>query len=181
MRLLIASDIHGSLASTTKFAAKVKEMQPDMVLLLGDVLYHGPRNPLPNNYNPAEVINVLADLSPPLIAVRGNCDSEVDELVLPFHLAESSWIIDGGRKIMAIHGHQLDINGGAIKSPAGAAVLSGHTHVPAAGQNDQTHFWNPGSISLPKQAFQPSFGLYEDGEFRVLTFDGQVLMSDIIL
>jgi len=178
MRLLIASDIHGSLSRAEYFSEKVKEMSPDLVIILGDILYHGPRNPLPDSYYPAEVIRIMSELTAPVAAVRGNCDAEVDELVLPFHLAESSWIIDGDRRILAIHGHQLEINGGPLKSPDKAAVLSGHTHVPTAEKNGETHFWNPGSISLPKQNFPPSFGYYEDGTFKVLSFEGLTLMSD---
>lgn len=178
MRLLIASDIHGSLSAARALAAKAELLQPDMVLFLGDILYHGPRNPLPDNYKPSEVATLLASLPTPAAAVRGNCDSEVDQMVLPFHLAESSWLFDGGRRIMAIHGHQMDFNGGPLKSPEKAAVLSGHTHVPTATKKDSTHFWNPGSTSLPKQNFPPSFGLYEEGLFQVVSFDGQILMAD---
>lgn len=178
MRLLIASDIHGSLSKIKAFAEKAGQMSPDMIILLGDILYHGPRNPLPENYSPAEVIKVLAEMPAPIAAIMGNCDAEVDEMVLPFHLADNSWIIDKGRRILAIHGHQLEINDGTIKAPANAAVLSGHTHIPTAEKRDETNFWNPGSISLPKQNFPPSFGLYENGEFKVLTFDGSCLMSD---
>lgn len=178
MRILIASDIHGSLTGAGSFAAKADEMRPDLALLLGDVLYHGPRNPLPDKYAPAEVAKLLADLPAPLAAVRGNCDTEVDQMVLPFHLAENAWIMDQSRRMLAIHGHQLEINGGAIKAPEGVAVISGHTHVPTAERRGQTHFWNPGSVSLPKQNYPPSFGLYENGEFKVLSFDGRVLMSD---
>lgn len=178
MRILIASDIHGSFSAVNKFSLKIKEMRADLAVMLGDVLYHGPRNPLPDNYNPAEVCKVLAELPVPVIAVRGNCDAEVDELVLPFHLAESSWIIEGGSRIFAIHGHQLEINGGSIKAPEGAAVLSGHTHLPTADKRGSSHYWNPGSCSLPKQAFPASFGIFEDNLFRVESFDGQVLMTD---
>lgn len=178
MRLLIVSDIHGSLSKAKIFSTKVREINPDLVIILGDILYHGPRNPLPDNYCPAEVIKVMSELTAPVAAVRGNCDAEVDELVLPFHLAEDSWIIDGDRRILAIHGHQLKINGGPIEIPDKVAALSGHTHVPTAEKRGETHFWNPGSISLPKQNFPHSFGHYEDGTFRVITFDGQTLMSD---
>lgn len=179
MRILIASDIHGSLSAINKFLEKVKEMNADQVVLLGDILYHGPRNPLPDNYNPAEVCNVLAALSTPIIAVKGNCDAEVDELVLPFHLAESCWIFERGVRIFAIHGHQLEINGGSIKAPKGAAVLSGHTHIPTADSNKgSSHYWNPGSVSLPKQVNPASFGILEDGVFRVESFGGQVLLKN---
>ncbi|MDR1044022.1 MAG: phosphodiesterase [Candidatus Adiutrix sp.] len=178
MRLLIASDIHGSLGQGRLIGEKVREHQAGQVLLLGDLLYHGPRNPLPADYAPGELAGLLSDLGAPLMAIRGNCDAEVDQFVLPFHLAESAWIFDGSRRILAIHGHQLAINGGPLPAPEGVAVLSGHSHVPTAEKRGRTHFWNPGSSALPKESFPPSYGFYQDGRFRVLDFNGQELMSD---
>lgn len=178
MLILIASDIHGSGSAMTWFMEKAAEMRPEMILLLGDILYHGPRNPLPDKYSPTEVISAIAGSSVPVAAVRGNCDAEVDQLVLPVHLSESAWILDGSRRVLAIHGHQLEINGGPTKAPEGVAVLSGHTHVPTAERRGSAHYWNPGSLSLPKENYPPSFGLYENGKFSVLTFDGRELMSD---
>jgi putative phosphoesterase len=144
------------------------------------MLYHGPRNPFPENYAPKETIPVLADLGAPVVAIRGNNDAEIDEMLLPFPLAGSLWILTEACRIFAIHGHQLRINGegGRLEAPEGAVVLSGHTHIPTAEKRETTHFWNPGSVSLPKQDFPPSFGWYEDGRFEVRTFDGRVLMSD---
>ncbi|MDL2260510.1 phosphodiesterase, partial [Deltaproteobacteria bacterium OttesenSCG-928-K17] len=170
--------IHGSLLQTEKIMAVGAETGADRLLLLGDILYHGPRNPLPAQYDPAGVVKILAEAPFPVIAVRGNCDAEVDELVLPFHLAESAWLLDGRAKIFAIHGHQLKINGGLLDAPNGGAVLSGHSHVPTAEIKGDIHFWNPGSTSLPKQNFPPSYGLYDQGRFSVITFEGETLMSD---
>lgn len=178
MRLLIASDIHGSAAQAALLKAKAESFQPDLVLLLGDLLYHGPRNPLPDSYSPPEVAAALSALRFPLAAVRGNCDAEVDQMVLPFPLMESSWIIDGAARIMAIHGHQLALNGGPIQAPKNSVLLSGHTHLPTAEERDGVHYWNPGSASLPKGGFPPSYGLYADGRFQVMTFDDQALMRD---
>ena len=178
MRLLIASDIHGSLGQGRLIREKVKDYEVDQILLLGDLLYHGPRNPLPADYAPGELASVLADLGAPLAAIRGNCDADVDQFVLPFHLAESAWIFDASRRILAIHGHQLEINGGPIPAPDDVAVLSGHTHIPTAEKRGRTHFWNPGSSTLPKESFPPSFAIYQDGRFQVLDFNGRELMSD---
>ena len=178
MRLLIASDIHGSALRAGLFRDQVKERRPDMVLLLGDLLYHGPRNPLPDNYSPAEVISILSGLDAPVIAVRGNCDADVDQLVLPWHLADSAWIIDGGRRLLAVHGHHLPDDRGRMKAEPGTAIVSGHTHIPTAEKIGALHWWNPGSLSLPKENYPPSFGCYEDGQFQVLTFDGKTLMAD---
>lgn len=178
MRLLIASDIHGSASRAGLFSDKVKELRPDMVLLLGDLLYHGPRNPLPNNYDPAEVVTILSNLSVPVIAVRGNCDAEVDQFVLPWHLADSAWIVDGHHRLLAVHGHHLPEDHRQMKAAPGTAILSGHTHIPTAEKRGGLHWWNPGSLSLPKESFQPSFGCYEDGIFQVLTFGGKILIAD---
>jgi phosphoesterase, MJ0936 family len=178
MRILIASDIHGSFSMASKFVVRAKEMKADFILLLGDILYHGPRNPFPDNYNPPEVVSLLSALDIPLAAVRGNCDAEVDQLVLPFHLAESLWLLNESQPILAIHGHQLSINGGSIDLKDGSAVLFGHTHLPRAEKNGSKHYWNPGSISLPKGDFPPSFGLLEASRFKVISFDGSELMSD---
>lgn len=180
MRILIASDIHGSASRTGQFSDQVNKLRPDMVLLLGDILYHGPRNPLPDNYSPAEVINILSGLDVPVTAVRGNCDADVDQLVLPWHLAESAWIIDGGHRLLAVHGDHLPEDKSKMKAWPGTAILSGHTHIPTAEKNGSLHWWNPGSISLPKNNYPPSFGLYEQGKFRVLGFDDQVIMEDIL-
>lgn len=178
MRLLIASDIHGSASQTGLLKDRAAALNPDMLVLLGDLLYHGPRNPLPCGYAPAEAAALMADFGRPLAAVRGNCDAEVDQLLLPFQLAENAWLLGDGRRIFAIHGHQLDINGGPLKISGAEALLSGHTHIPTAEQRDGIHYWNPGSASLPKGGFPPSFGLYEDGRFQVMSFEGRLLMSD---
>lgn len=178
MRLLVASDIHGSASQAGLLKDRVDSLNPDMVVLLGDFLYHGPRNRLADNYSPAETTSALASLGRPVAAIRGNCDAEVDEMILPFHLAENAWIIVDGHKILAIHGHQLVMNGGSMPVDGDMAVLSGHTHLPTAEQRGATHFWNPGSASLPKGGYPPTYGLYTDGQFQVITFDGRILMSD---
>ena len=178
MRILIASDIHGSGAGAALIREKVKALAPDRVILLGDILYHGPRNPLPDQHDPAEVVKILGGLPAPVIAVRGNCDAEIDQFILPFHLAESVWINDGPNLILAIHGHQLPEKDEDIKVPAGAAVLSGHIHIPVAEKRGSIHRWNPGSASLPKENYPAGFGMYENGKFQALDFQGNILKSD---
>ena len=180
MRLFIVSDLHGSAAWAARAKEKIDELAPEAVVLLGDLLYHGPRNPLPENYAPAEVAAILADLKKPVIAIRGNCDSDVDQMVLPFHLAESAWILGGALPILAVHGHELPENGGDLKIPEGQVVLFGHIHRPVAEKRGATRFWNPGSASLPKDDLPPSFGFYEDGRFEVRSFEGRVLAADVL-
>jgi len=178
MSLLIASDLHGSASQTRLIKDRADSLNPDMVILLGDLLYHGPRNPLTDHYSPAQTVAFLADFGRPVAAIRGNCDAEVDQMILPFPLADNSWILIDGHRILAIHGHQLEMNGGPMKIAGNMAVLSGHTHLPTAEKRGETHFWNPGSASLPKGGYPPTYGLYHDGLFQVMTFDDQILMSD---
>lgn len=178
MRILIASDIHGSAVAAQKISQKVQELAPGRVLLLGDVLYHGPRNPLPQGHNPQDVVKIFGELPVPIIALRGNCDAEIDQVLLPFHLAESAWILDGLHSILAIHGHQLPENDDEIKAPAGTAILSGHIHIPVAEKQGRLHRWNPGSAALPKGGYPAGFGIYENGKFQALDFEGNVLKSD---
>ncbi len=178
MSLLIASDIHGSVSGANLVRDKVKELAPEAVLLLGDLLYHGPRNHLPDQYAPLETATVLAELEVPIMAVRGNCEADVDQLMLPFHLAENAWLWLDGRRVLALHGQQLPENGGHLKIENGLTILYGHSHLPIAEKRGMTHYWNPGSVALPKGGHPPSFGLYEKGHFTVLSFNGNSLVRD---
>ena len=183
MRLFIASDLHGSEAQAARLRAEIEKTDPEAVVFLGDLLYHGPRNPLPEKYAPSEVAKLFENIGRPVLAIRGNCDSEVDQFILPFHLAESAWILTGPRPIMAVHGHQLPENGGHMKMPEGApsgmVILFGHTHLPTAEKRGNNHYWNPGSCALPKDGHPASYGFYENGRFEVRSFEGRVLASDI--
>jgi len=178
MRLLIASDLHGSAAQAARLRDEIEKTAPEAVLLLGDLLYHGPRNQLPEKYAPMETAGLLENLGRPVMAIRGNCDADVDQLVLPFHLAESAWIMAGPKPILAIHGHELPENGGNLKVPEGVVILFGHIHRPVAEKRGENHYWNPGSAALPKDGWPPSYGFYEDGRFEVRSFDGRVLAVD---
>jgi len=174
MKLLIFSDIHGSLPVAAHIAGLVSRHSPDAVLLLGDILYHGPRNPLPEGYNPKAVTEVLAPFADSIIALRGNCDSEVDSMVLPFPLAsEFIWLLQdipgGTLRIFATHGH---IYNPQSQPPLrqGDVLLFGHTHIPQAETGaGRIHFCNPGSLSLPKEGTPPSYGIFENGIFSVYT------------
>ena len=178
MRLLIASDIHGSAAQAARLREEIDKTAPEAVVLLGDLLYHGPRNQLPERYAPMETAVLLGNLGLPVLAIRGNCDAEVDQLVLSFHLAESAWIMAGPQPILAIHGHELPENGGDLKVPEGVIILFGHIHRPVAEKRGANHYWNPGSAALPKDGWPPSYGFYEDGRFEARSFDGQILAAD---
>lgn len=179
MKMLIASDLHGSLESLRFLISKAKEIKPDLVVLLGDLVYHGPRNPLPSAYDTISVLDTmpeLRDLPYPVTAVKGNCDGEVDMGLLPFPLVENEWINTDGLQIFASHGHKLPAQAPAPGLPKGAVVLHGHTHIPRGETINGMHFWNPGSLSLPKGGFPRSYGLFEDGVFRVLDMNDREIL-----
>ena len=179
MRLLIASDLHGSLDSLHFLEGRIQALAPDMLVLLGDLVYHGPRNPLPPGYDTPGLLRDmpgLAAMRTPITAVRGNCDAEVDVTHLPFPMPESAWLDVDGLRIFACHGHHLPEMPPIPGLPLGTVILRGHTHVPRGETAGGLHFWNPGSLSLPKQGFPRSYGLYEDGVFRVLDMEGREIL-----
>lgn len=177
MKFLIASDIHGSAYWTERLISAIEAEQPDRIILLGDLLYHGPRNDLPRDYAPKRVIPLLNDLakSGRVIAVRGNCEAEVDQMVLEFPcMSDSALVMDSdGRELFCTHGHVFGAGmhnsvDNAPALPAGSALVYGHTHI-KVNEESQKHpglwLFNPGSVSIPKDGTH-SYGIYEDGSFR---------------
>lgn len=177
MKLLIASDLHGAAPAVRALVARVEAEAPDRVVLLGDLLYHGPRNDLPEGYAPKEVIGMLNGLAASIVAVRGNCDAEVDLMLLPFAVEDSAVIAADGLRIVAQHGHHLPSCPPIPGVRPGDVVLSGHTHIPRGETVDGVHFWNPGSTTLPKGGFPASYGVFEAGAFRVFGLDGRLLLE----
>jgi len=163
MKLMIASDIHGSAYYMRLLLHRFEEESPDRLLLLGDLLYHGPRNELPRDYAPKEVIAMLNAIAPKLLCVRGNCDAEVDQMVLDFPImAEYALICDGEHSLLATHGHHLE----NICAPLnGGTVLFGHTHVPCDSVENGIRLINPGSVSIPKNGSRHSYMLCSGGVF----------------
>lgn len=181
-KLMIASDIHGSAYWCRRLIEAYEREGADRLLLLGDLLYHGPRNDLPEEYAPKEVIALLAPLAGRLLCVRGNCDAEVDQMVLPFPiLAEYAILPLGERLIYATHGH---IHNGQTPPPLmpGDVLLHGHTHVPAwepFGEAGQNLYLNPGSVSIPKAGSAHGYMTLEpaSGRFDWKDMDGQIYHS----
>lgn len=168
MKYLIASDIHGSAYWCGRLMERVEAELPDKILILGDVLYHGPRNALPRDYDPKGVIAMLNPLAPAIVAVRGNCEAEVDQMVLDFPcMADYAEIVDpGGRTLWLTHGHLWN-PGNLPPLQPGSAFLYGHTHVKVLEEVEGgVTVFNPGSVSIPKDGSH-SFGIYEDGRFRL--------------
>jgi putative phosphoesterase len=160
MKLFIASDIHGSYKYARLLAEKIKEEAPDKVIFLGDILYHGPRNDLPEEYAPKKVIELFSD--PDIICVKGNCDSEVDDMVLAFSVvSDTALITDNERNLHFCHGHR-DV----VSASEGDIVFSGHTHVPKNEKINGVRYINPGSVSIPKENSHHGYVIYENGSVR---------------
>ena len=177
MKWMIASDIHGSAAYCEKLLAAFGREQADQLLLLGDLLYHGPRNDLPQGYAPKEVIAQLSGVKDKVFCVRGNCEAEVDQMVLPFPvLADYCLLEQKGRVIFATHGHHYNLENPPLLQP-GDVLLHGHTHIPA--KDNSLGFWylNPGSVSIPKENSPHSYMTLEDGQFLWKDLDGAVYDS----
>ncbi len=165
MKFLIASDIHGSAKYCRELLAAMDREQPDRVLLLGDLLYHGPRNDLPEEYAPKEVIAMLNGIREKLFCVRGNCDTEVDQMVLTFPiLADYCLLEEKGVLIFATHGHHYNLSAPPLLKK-GDILLHGHTHIPAWQETETYTYLNPGSVSIPKEGSRHSYMTLENGEF----------------
>ena len=170
MKLLIASDIHGSAFWCEKLLEAARHEQPDQLVLLGDLLYHGPRNDLPKGYCPKEVIPMLSEWKEKILAVRGNCEAEVDQMVLPFPcMADCALVSIDGRSFYLTHGHLHNVQNLPPLKP-GSIFLYGHTHVKQDETVGTIRCLNPGSVSIPKDGSH-SYLVYENAEFRFCTLE----------
>lgn len=174
MKWFIASDIHGSAYYCEKMLEDYKRGNADRLLLLGDILYHGPRNDLPRDYAPKKVIAMLSPFKDEVFSVRGNCDSEVDQMVLPFPVfAEYSVLDIGKRLVFATHGHIFNEEK-MLPMKSGDILLYGHTHVPRCEEKLGFVFMNPGSVSIPKENSAHGYMTLEDGVFLWKKLGGEV-------
>ena len=163
MKWMIASDIHGSAHFCEMLLNRFADEQADRLLLLGDLLYHGPRNDLPEQYDPKRVIALLSSVKERLLCVRGNCEAEVDQMVLPFPvMADYALIPLGSHLIYAAHGHHANEETPPPLCP-GDLLLCGHTHIPACHPHDGFTYLNPGSVSLPKADSARSYMTLDNG------------------
>lgn len=173
MKYFIASDIHGSAYYCEKMFTAFQIENADKLILLGDILYHGPRNYLPKDYMPTEVVKILSGLADKILCVRGNCDSEVDGMVLPFPImADYGIMCENNRLIYFTHGHNHNVNT-PLPFSKGDILLHGHTHIPAWENfgNDNLYL-NPGSVSIPKNNSPHSYMTLENGTFIWKDLDG---------
>ena len=174
MKWLIASDIHGSAQWCRRLLEAWDKEQADRLLLLGDVLYHGPRNDLPDQYAPKEVIAMLNARRERILCVRGNCEAEVDQMVLDFPvLADYAVLCEGSRLIYCTHGHVYN-TGKLPPLQEGDVLLHGHTHIPAWEDHGAYRYLNPGSVAIPKEGSWHGYMTLENGRFLWKDFDGAI-------
>ena len=177
MKLLIASDIHGSAFYCKRLMDRIAAEAPDRIVLLGDLLYHGPRNALPEEYDCPKAYEMLNTLKDQVLAVRGNCDSEVDQMVLDFPIMADYALLEvDGVHLYATHGHLWNEQFLPPMQP-GTILLNGHTHVPACTDHGSYIYMNPGSVSIPKGDSKHSYMTLEGGLFQWKDLDGAVYRS----
>jgi len=180
MKWFIASDLHGSALWCEKMLAAYAREGADRLVLLGDILYHGPRNDLPEGYAPKQVIAALNPLKAQILCVRGNCDTEVDQMVLEFPiLADYALLADGGLSVYLTHGHKFGEQN-PPPMPKGSILLCGHTHVPAWNVHEGFIYVNPGSVSIPKNGSHHGYMLLENGVFTWKDLDGNIVREERI-
>lgn len=175
MKLLFASDIHGSAYWCRKLEERIAAEAPDRLVLLGDLLYHGPRNDLPRDYDPKEVLLILNRYRNIITAVRGNCDAEVDQMVLEFPIMADFvplWL--DGVTLFCTHGHLYSPDQPPPLAP-GDVLMNGHTHLYADERRNGFRYLNPGSVSLPKENRPNSYMTWENGLFTLKKMDGTVI------
>lgn len=178
MKLFFASDIHGSEVATNKLITAFLDSGASQLILLGDLLYHGPRNPIPEHYNPAKVAELLNQYADKIIAVRGNCDSEVDQMLIDFPImSDQAWVLlEDGRRLVMTHGHIYN----AQQLPPVSqrdVLIHGHTHIPTAEHTGSCYLFNPGSVTFPRNNYCPSYGILDGDHLSVMSFENEVLVS----
>ena len=179
MRLMFASDIHGSLYYCNKMIEAYEREGADKLVLLGDLLYHGPRNDLPKEYAPKAVIELLNSYADKIICVRGNCEAEVDQMVLKFPvMADYACICTDDRVMYVTHGHTYNKDN-MLPMNEGEYMLHGHTHVPVCIKKNNRTIMNPGSVSIPKENSPHGYMVYDRGEFVWKTLEGEIYQVNV--
>lgn len=175
MRYMFASDLHGSAVACRKMLDAYEKEGAQKLVLLGDLLYHGPRNDLPDSYAPKQVLAMLNEHREDILAIRGNCDTEVDQMVLTFPiLADYAIILAEEHTFYLSHGHIYQ-EGHLPPMKDGDIFVYGHTHVLRAERKDGRIYLNPGSVSLPKEGNIPTYAILENGIFTIKGFDGTIV------
>ena len=177
MKIIVASDIHGSNHFTKKLVSIIEKENPDKIILLGDVFYHGPRNKLPKGYAPMKVAENLNKFAKKIKCVKGNCDAEVDQMISDFSFEHSLELSIKKKKFLFVHGHQLNFD----KLPAGYDyIFGGHTHVSQFKQIGDTTYINPGSLSIPKEKTTNSFIIIDKNTISLFDIKQNLIESKTI-
>ena len=177
MKLMFASDIHGSRSAMEALLRQYKLENADRLVLLGDLLYHGPRNDLPDQYDPKGVTALLNAHKAELLCVRGNCDAEVDQMVLDFPIQADYALFDlDGTTAFVTHGHLFHLDH-LPPHKDGDLLIHGHTHVLTVQHKDGMTYINPGSAALPKENHPKSYMIYEKNTFTIKTLDGDPILT----
>lgn len=173
MKILVAADIHGSAYYTEKLLARMEEEKVDKLVLLGDIFYHGPRNPLPKGYEPMKVAEVLNKIADKLIVVKGNCDAEVDQMISRFSFVENAILLVDGKVIYLTHGHKE--NEENIPKTKLDVLIYGHFHMGFLKKKGEILIGNPGSISLPKNDTKNSYMVIEENWYKLKDIEGNLI------
>ena len=181
MKLMIASDIHGSAYYCTQLLAAFAQEGADRLLLLGDILYHGPRNDLPRDYAPKQVLAMLNGMKERIFCVRGNCDTEVDQMVLEFPILADYCILPVGERLVYVtHGHKHNLQALPPLQP-GDILLHGHTHIPAWERFGEGNLYlNPGSVSIPKAGSAHGYMTLSGSEFAWKSLEGETYHTEVL-
>ena len=175
MKILIASDLHGSAFYTEKLLKRFAEENASKLILLGDIYNHGPRNPLPEEYNPQKVAKMLNAIKDKLIVIKGNCDSQVDTMISEFSFIENAVIVSGDKTVFCTHGHIY--NKDSLPATTFDALIYGHFHTGFIEKVGDTVVANAGSTSLPKNNTPNSYLVLEDGNLTLKDIDGNQIIS----
>ena len=177
MKLMFASDIHGSASATEAVLRRYRAEGASRLVLLGDLLYHGPRNDLPDRYDPKAVTAMLNGIRDELLCVRGNCDAEVDQMVLDFPIQADYALFDlDGVTAFVTHGHLFNLDA-LPPHKDGDLLIHGHTHVLTVQHKDGMTYINPGSAALPKENNPKSYMVYENRVFTIKTLEGETILT----
>ena len=172
MKIIVISDIHGSLFYMNKIKEIIDKSNVDKIVLLGDLYYHGPRNPLTQEYNPQQVANILNSYKDKILCVRGNCDAQVDEMLSEFKFNDNVKLDINGKRFFFTHGHKYNID----NLPDNIDVIVyGHFHTGFIKQKDNVICVNSGSISLPKDNTKNSYLIIDDNNIKLMDLDGNVI------
>lgn len=172
MRVLICSDLHGASDSAEFLLSQFQNRKCDLLICLGDVLYHGPRNDLPSGYEPKKVIKILNSIADKILCIRGNCDAEVDQMVLEFPLYPSYDMVINDLHCHLEHGHHL-----TLENIPTDVIFYGHTHVSCFEKKDHRWLINPGSITMPKEHTQRSYIFWEDHSISLYNFENERIQT----